>query len=73
MRYTARLSQCRIFVLAARSLQTVVMFMFQTGFESGDVNLAAATAVVFFLLTLGMTVVSFRVFLSREFRARGQA
>jgi multiple sugar transport system permease protein len=54
----------------ARSLQTIVLFMYQTGFESSDVNLAAATAVVFFGLTLGMTVVSFRIFLSREFRAR---
>ena len=28
------------------------MFMFQSGFESGDFSLAAATAVVFFLIVL---------------------
>jgi multiple sugar transport system permease protein len=53
----------------ARSLQTIVMFIFQTGFESGDINLAAATAVIFFLLMLGVTVMSFWAFLAREFRA----
>lgn len=53
----------------ARSLQSVVMFMFQQGFESGDVSLAAAAAVVFFVLVLVVTVVSFWGFLGREFRA----
>lgn len=53
----------------ARSLQSVVMFMFQQGFESGDVSLAAAAAVVFFLIVLGVTAVSFWGFLGREFRA----
>jgi ABC-type sugar transport system permease subunit len=53
----------------ARSLQTIVMFIFQTGFESGDINLAAATAVVFFVLMLALTAVSFWAFLAREFRA----
>lgn len=52
----------------ARSLQTVVMYMFQTGFESGDKNLAAAIAVVLFGLMLGVTILSFRTMLSREFR-----
>ena len=51
----------------ARSLQTIVMFMFQTGFESGDVYLAAAIAVVFFIIVLAVTVVSFRGFLGKEF------
>jgi multiple sugar transport system permease protein len=52
----------------ARSLQSIVMFMFQTGFESGDVNLAAATAVVFFLIVLALTVASFKKFLGGEFK-----
>jgi ABC-type sugar transport system permease subunit len=52
----------------ARSLQTIVMLIFQTGFESGDVNLAAAIAVIFFILMLGVTVMSFWTLLSREFR-----
>ncbi len=53
-----------------RSLQSIVMYMFQTGFEAGDVNLAAAVAVVFFTIMLGVTVVAYRAFLSSEFRAR---
>ncbi|MHB1104599.1 MAG: carbohydrate ABC transporter permease [Devosia sp.] len=53
----------------ARSLQSVVMFIFQSGFESGDVSMAAAAAVLFFLIVLGVTVVSFWGFLGREFRA----
>jgi ABC-type sugar transport system permease subunit len=53
-----------------RSLQTVVMLMFQTGFESGDTNLAAAIAVVFFLLMFVVTLVAYRTLLSREFRDR---
>ena len=55
----------------ARSLQSIVMLMFQTGFESGDVYLAAAIAVVFFIIVLGITLVSFRGFLGREF-SRGE-
>jgi multiple sugar transport system permease protein len=55
----------------ARSLQSIVMLMFQTGFESNDVYLAAAIAVVFFIIVLCITIVSFRGFLGREFgRAR---
>ncbi len=53
----------------ARSLQSVVMFMFQQGFESGDVSLAAAAAVIFFLIVLVVTVISFWGFLGREFGA----
>lgn len=54
----------------ARSLQTIVMFMFQTGFESGDVYLAAATAVVFFFIVLVVSVIAFRGLLAREFTAQ---
>lgn len=54
----------------ARSLQSVVMFMYQTGFEGGDLNLAAATAVVFFLIALSITVIGFRALLAREFTSR---
>lgn len=53
----------------ARSLQSVVMFMFQQGFESGDVSLAAAAAVIFFLIVLAVTAVAFWGFLGREFKA----
>lgn len=53
----------------ARSLQSVVMFMFQQGFESGDVSLAAAAAVFFFVIVLAVTAISFWGFLGREFRA----
>jgi ABC-type sugar transport system permease subunit len=53
----------------ARSLQSVVMFMYQQGFESQDFSLAAATAVVFFLIVLLITSVAFWGFLRREFKA----
>jgi len=53
----------------ARSLQSVVMFMFQTGFESNDYALAAATAVVFFVIVLVITLIAFRGFLRNEFKA----
>ncbi len=52
----------------ARSLQSVVMLMFQTGFESHDTSMAAAIAVVFFILVLGITLIAFRALLAREFR-----
>jgi multiple sugar transport system permease protein len=55
----------------ARSLQSIVMFMFQSGFESGDFSLAAACAVVFFFIVLAITVVAFWGFLRREFKAVG--
>ncbi|WP_344850125.1 sugar ABC transporter permease [Kribbella ginsengisoli] len=54
----------------ARSLQSVVVYMFQVGFEAGDSNLAAAIAVVFFMLMLGVTLISFRALLVKEFRLR---
>jgi ABC-type sugar transport system permease subunit len=53
----------------ARSLQSIVMFMFQQGFESNDYSLAAATAVVFFVIVLAITLFAFRGFLRNEFRA----
>lgn len=51
----------------ARSLQTIVMYMYQTAFESNDFNLASAVAVVLFVTVLGLTLVNFRLFLQREF------
>jgi ABC-type sugar transport system permease subunit len=45
------------------------MFMFQQGFESNDYSLAAATAVVFFLIVLIITLIAFRGFLRNEFKA----
>ena len=55
----------------ARSLQSIVMFMFQSGFESSDFSLAAACAVVFFVIVLAVTTVAFWGFLRREFKAVG--
>jgi multiple sugar transport system permease protein len=51
----------------ARSLQTVVMYMYQTAFESSDFNLASAVAVVLFVIVLALTLVNFRLFLRRDF------
>jgi ABC-type sugar transport system permease subunit len=51
----------------ARSLQTIVMFMYQTAFEGHDFNLASAVAVVLFLIVLSLTLVNFRLFLGQEF------
>ena len=45
------------------------MFMFQTGFESNDYSLAAATAVVFFVIVLAITLFAFRGFLRNEFKS----
>lgn len=53
----------------ARSLQSIVMFMFQQGFVSQDFSLSAATAVVFFLIVLLITAAAFWGFLRREFTA----
>jgi ABC-type sugar transport system permease subunit len=50
-----------------RSLQTVVMYIYQVGFESSDFNLASAAAVVFFCIVLTLTVINFRTFVQREF------
>ena len=54
----------------ARSLQTIVMFIYQTAFESSDLNLASAAAVILFAIVLALTLVNFRVFLRREFGQR---
>jgi multiple sugar transport system permease protein len=51
----------------ARSLQTIVMYMYQTAFEGNDFNLASAMAVVMFLIVLILTLVNFRLFLRRDF------
>lgn len=51
----------------ARSLQTIVMFMYQSAFESNDFNLASASAVIMFVIVLGLTLINFRSFLQREF------
>jgi ABC-type sugar transport system permease subunit len=51
----------------ARSLQTVVMYLYQTAFESNDFNLASAVAVVLFLIMLSVTIFNFRALLHREF------
>lgn len=53
----------------ARSLQSIVMYMFQQGFESSDFSLSAATAVVFFVIVLVISAISFWGFLRREFKA----
>lgn len=54
----------------ARSLQTVVMYIYQTAFESSDFNLASAAAVVLFVIMLVLTLVNFRIFLGNEFAQR---
>lgn len=51
----------------ARSLQTIVMYMYQNAFESNNFNLSSATAVILFLIMLGVTVFNFRALLQREF------
>src|SRR6266851_574318 len=50
----------------ARSLQTIVMYMYQTAFEGSDFNLASAIAVVMFVMVLVLTLVNFRLFLRRD-------
>jgi multiple sugar transport system permease protein len=54
----------------AGSLQSIVVLLFQTGFESGNPNRAAAIAVILFTLMLLVTVVSFRTILASEFGER---
>jgi len=54
----------------ARSLQTIVMYIYQTAFESSDFNLASAAAVMLFLIVLALTLVNFRIFLRRDFAQR---
>lgn len=51
----------------ARSLQTIVVFIYQAGFESFDFYLASAASVTLFLMVAGITYVSFRALLTREF------
>jgi multiple sugar transport system permease protein len=51
----------------ARSLQTIVMYVYQTAFESNDFNLASAAAVILFVVVLILTLINFRSFLQREF------
>ena len=53
----------------ARSLQSIVMYLYQQGFVSSDFSLSAATAVVFFGIVLVITAAAFWGFLRREFRA----
>jgi ABC-type sugar transport system permease subunit len=50
----------------ARSLQSIVMYMYQQGFESGNINLASAVAVVFFLIVLVITAVNYGFFVRRD-------
>jgi ABC-type sugar transport system permease subunit len=54
----------------AGSLQSIVVLLFQTGFESGNQNRAAAIAVILFTLMLVVTLVSFRTILASEFGER---
>jgi multiple sugar transport system permease protein len=51
----------------ARSLQTIVMYIYQTAFESSDFNLASAATVILFFVTLLVTLFNFRATLSKEF------
>jgi multiple sugar transport system permease protein len=53
----------------ARSLQSIVMYIFQQGFVGSDFSLSAAAAVIFFLIVLVVTVIAFWGFLRREFQA----
>ena len=57
----------------ARSLQTIVMYVYQTAFESSDFNLASAAAVILFIVVLLLTLINFRSFLQREFPQRSGA
>jgi multiple sugar transport system permease protein len=54
----------------ARSLQTIVMYIYQTAFESNDFNLASAATVILFFVTLLVTLFNFRATLSKEFSQR---
>lgn len=54
----------------ARSLQSIVMFIYQTAFEGSDYNLASAAAVILFLIVLAITLINFRGLLQQEFSAR---
>ncbi len=50
----------------ARSLQSIVMFMYQTAFEEGDLNLASGVAVIFFMIVLVITAVNYGLFIRRD-------
>jgi len=52
----------------ARSLQTIVMYLYQIAFEGSDFNLSSAVAVILFLIMLSVTIFNFRALLQREFR-----
>ncbi|HLF89100.1 MAG TPA: sugar ABC transporter permease [Anaerolineales bacterium] len=54
----------------ARSLQSIVMFIYQTAFEGNDFNLASAASVILFLIVLGITIFNFRTTLQSEFSSR---
>lgn len=56
----------------ARSLQTIVMYLYQTAFETNDFNLASAIAVILFLILLAVTIFNFRALLQREFSREGR-
>lgn len=51
----------------ARSLQTIVMFIYQTAFENTNFNRASAASVIFFVVVLVLTLINFRTFLKHEF------
>ena len=51
----------------ARSLQTIVLYMYQTAFEGNDFNLASAAGVILFAIVLLLTLFNFRSFLQSEF------
>lgn len=51
----------------ARSLQSIVMFIYQTAFEGNDYNLASAAAVILFIVVLGITLLNFRNLLQQDF------
>jgi ABC-type sugar transport system permease subunit len=50
----------------ARSLQSIVMFMYRTAFEGNNLNLASAVAVIFFMIVLLITAVNYGLFLRRD-------
>jgi ABC-type sugar transport system permease subunit len=51
----------------ARSLQTIVMYIYQSAFEGNDFNLASAATVILFIVMLLVTIFNFRTLLKREF------
>ena len=53
----------------ARSLQTVVLYIYEVGFGSFDFGLASAAAYVLFALTMALTLLNFWLFLRSDMRA----